>query len=450
MVININKRKFYLLVLYTVFAVLLNQLIISGTITDIHSWLIRGTIIGLVMLTVQLLILRALKGSLISLEAVFLIAMYIFYGAQNFLLTIGYNFKSLSYQIAYIRFGTEKYIASNKYALLCILYGFASIVLANITEEMNAYYAEKNIDVDKLSNYLLIISFPIECYNFLAKIIAMRIGGYDASHDAATGDFIDLFSGIFFAGLILKILACEENKVKTKKILFISIFYYILYMFTGLRALALIKIIIIFWVYVKCVGHVDIKSIIRILLFGIVLSFILVYIRSARDSIAFSVNGNIFLDALSEFGITARVITANFDQVKEFSHGMSLVCSFLSTIPGWTYLFGSELMNRYYPFYALNQGAWGSSLVSDFYFDFGFIGGIVASSIYTFIFSKICGQFEKCINQKNYYYLAVFSFFALQMIWTIRSYIFRLPRYFIWFLILYWTLTSLVKKRQTV
>lgn len=445
---KINIKKLIFNFIYFIVAIIISCFILKIDRTNLNDWIKYGTLIALILFCIQTIFFKIITKKIISLEYLFLVFTYVFYMSQNILLFIKYDFGELAYSTFYARSAPSLYIQSGQYSLLCIIYISVGILLYNVIN-INDKSTEKNKDIrynQRIAFKLIFLGAPFELYSFISKIIAMISSGYLESHNVGGGTIIELMSGIFFAGLILLMTTSFNKKYMCTNIYIFILMYNLLSMFTGLRAYATIKILILTYVYLKINNKINFKYLIKLSFGCIFLLYLLVVIRNTRLSglnlkdFNFTINGNLILDVISEFSLTGRVITMAFANITRYAHGMSILCGFLAIIPGWSHIFGTDLMYKYYTFEALDQQAWGSAFASDFYFDFGFIGGIIACFVFGMIVCSFCRKLDLYIEDKNYAKIAMFSYFVMQLIYTVRSYIFRLPRYFVWFFIVYFIL----------
>ncbi len=447
-VIRLNKKiaqDLLLFLVYSIFALFLN-IVFYNIQTNYENWINKSTIIILLLLLLQTVVSKILFSRLFSLEYFFSVLVFIFYFGQNILLSIGYNFSDLTYSIAYRTYGLSTYILAIKYTFSCVSCSFGGIILIQLIlkNKVIPYVKESNSEINStFGKILLLMSLPIEGYTLLSKLIAMLNEGYKVAQGAGADVLSAFFSATLFASIIILMLSSKLNIKKCKYILLSYIAYQLFYMLTGQRALSLIRIVVIVYIYYHFVGKINFKSVMKTAIVGVVILYLLIIIRNSRvyglslSSLSFTVNGNILFDMISEFGITIKVITAAFARVNEFMNGKSIICGFLAVIPGWSDLFGDNLIEKYYTYVALGQQAWGSSFVSDLYFDFNFTGGIFASGIYGMIIGGACFKLNSCLTRGIVRETAIWSYVVVEMIFTIRSYIFRLPRYFLYFLLIY-------------
>lgn len=448
---KVSGRKFIFSFLYLGIAVITSYLILKIDEADLEGWIKWGTLIAIILLCIQTVLFKIITKRIISLEYLFLLFAYVFYMGQNLLLSIGYDFGNLSYSTYYARTVPQLYVQSGRYSLLCIVYIFAGILLCHLIHIKDKSTAKDQNPLynRKIGFILIAMGAPLELYSFISKVVVMVDSGYLEAHKTGGGTLVEMASAMFFAGLILLMTAFTDKKQKCRVIYIGALLYNMMFMLTGLRAYAAIKILIFTYVYLQLGNRINFKSLIKPALGGIFLLYLFVVIRNSRisglslDSFNFMINENLILDVISEFSITGRVITMAFDNIMGYAYGKSILCGFLAVIPGWSHIFGRELLYKYYTFEALNQQNWGSAFASDFYFDFGFAGGIIACFIMGIMVCLFCRRLDFYIKSKNYAKIAMYSYFVMQLIYTVRSYVFRLPRYFLWFFIIYFILRKI-------
>ncbi len=452
MITHVKRSSFYKILILTVygwFALFLSQGLINHSDLPVTQWARLCSRFALTLFLIQCLVMRVLKMKCFSLEFIFMVLSYIFYLGQTFLLSIAYDFGDLNYSIAYIAYGLHNYIESTKYSFACIAFVFLGLMLGS--NGKTSYQVSKkeqrkimHLGLDRMTaKIMFLISFPFELYSFIAKLLTMFKSTYIEAHAVGGGILVEFMSGIFFASIMFFLISSLSNRAVCRKIFIAIIAYEGITMLTGQRAMGIIKIFLCVYVYYQDGRKVNWKSGLKLGVGVLLVSYILVVIRNSRatglslDSLNLIPNGFLLFDVISEFGITGKVITATIAKVTKFANGKSIGCSFLAIVPGWSNLFGDNLIDKYYTFVALDQQAWGSSFVSDLYFDFGFDGGIVASTIYAFLVGRVLYKFRDFLNKKLYMQASCYAYLVLQLIYTIRSYIFRLPRYFVYFFLIY-------------
>lgn len=443
-----SKNSLYL-VLYYIFAIIFASYVLKINESDVTEWCRICSFLALLLLITQSVAVRLININFFSLEYVFLLALYVFYLGQVFLLSISYDFGNLSYSVAYSTYGTNNYINSTKYSLLCITFVFGGLAIgANRDKLMSFSFRSKAVSKNRkrdisTARKMLYISLPFEIYSFIVKIYAMLTNEYSSAHEVGGGHLIKCMSGIFFAAIVFYLMDSSDDKQKCRMIFHSIVIYELIRMLTGERAYCLIQLIIYVYIYYKIGNRINWKVVGKIIPLALILVYFMIIIRNMRssglslDAFNLATNGFFLYDAISEFGVTARVVLYAFAKVTEFAHGKSITCAFLAIIPGWTYLFGGELINQYYTEHALNLSSWGSAFISDFYFDFGFAGGIASSCIYGMIVGFVFLKFNRLLLEKSYMQASCYAYFSLELIFTVRSFVFRLPRYFTYFMIIY-------------
>lgn len=446
------ETKVYLLVSYTAVSLLLSGWLLNQEETDIFAWTKLCSITALCLFICQSIIMRMLKIKVLSLEFVFVVLIYVFYLGQAFLISINYNFGDMDFSLAYVTYGVTSYIKSTKYSLCCIAFVFLGLMIGSKSAHQKRLLGSKD-QRSILDNYqekttvwiMFLVSAPFELYSLFSKLYIMSTSTYLDAHATGGGILVEFMSALFFASIMFFLMNLSENPVKCKILFFIIIAYEAITMLTGQRAMGIIKIFLCIFVYYYAGNKkMDLRTGVVLIIGIMTASYALVIIRNSRAnglslaSLDFSSNGFLPFDVLSEFGITGKTVTNALVKTKELAGGKSLLCSFLAIIPGWSNLFGDNLIERYYTYLALDQQAWGSSFISDYYFDFGFIGGIIASCIYAYIVGRCFSRFVLLMQKHMYAKASCYAYFTLQFIYTIRSYVFRLPRYFVYFMIIRW------------
>lgn len=452
-----NLLKIPVLFIYSIFALILCNWLINHEELTVSEWAKLCSNTAICLFLVQFIIMRTLKVKILSLEFIFMSLVYVFYLGQSFLVSIAYDFGKLIFSLSYITYGAEYYINSTKYSFSCIAFVFLGLMLGSDSriihsDDRSITNSFVGLGLNKsTAKVMFIISVPFELYSCLYKIYTVTTSTYLDAHASGGGILVEFMSAIFFASIMFFLMDSADDEIKCRKIFTAIVIYELITMITGQRAMGAMKIFLSVFVYYSDGRKINWKTALK-LFFGIIIaSYILVVIRNSRadgltfKSLNFMTNGFLLFDVISEFGITGKVVTAAMVKTTEFAQGKSLFCSFLAVVPGWSNLFGDNLIDKYYTFVALDQQSWGSSFISDLYFDFGFYGGIAASGIYAVIVGRFFYKFKEYLINKMYGKASCYAYFVLQFIYTVRSYIFRLPRYFMYFLIIYWLCVGVVK-----
>ena len=420
-----NIVKAMTLAIYTIFALVISSWILNLDLINVNEWAFVCTWLALLLILVQSLVVKILCVKFFSLEYIFLLLCYVFYLGQTFLIHISYDFGELSFSLAYVTYGAQRYIISTKYSLICIVFVFLGLMLGCFKGCFPSFSKHHSIacrrnGMDRsTAQIMFMISAPFEFYSIGIKLFTILTSTYLDAHGSGGGMLVDLMSSLFFASLIFFLIESFERSSHGRLVFAAIILYEAFTMLTGQRAMAIIKIFICAFVYYQLDKKVNWKSAVKLVVGALILSYVIIIVRNSRaegfslQSFNITTNGFILFDLISEFGITGKVVTAAFAKVTEFAGGKSIGCAFLAVIPRWTSLFGGDLMEKYYTYTALNQEAWGSSFVSDFYFDFGFVGGIIASGIYAFLIGKFFLKFRTHLSAKASLSASVYAYFVL-------------------------------------
>lgn len=449
----VNMKKIISILLSTIYLIFLVYLEKQLHVYEISKWLDYTTIIIIATIIFQIFILRLVDVKIISIPVTFIILTYLFHFSQVLLLSIEYDFGNLSYSIAMDRYGINSFKEVINLCIYSTYFVYLGILVSSF--KRNKYFNIKSNNMNFtdrkkiiLGIIFVLISFPTEIlFNFIPQLTAMLTGGYTSVHEVGGNIIIRCVSYLLFPGIYLLITSKLISKSTSKGILFIFIIYKIISMITGLRAYNLVNIMLMIYLYNKTNNSINIKQS-KIILLGIMsipMTNLLNIIRENRISglnfevifsNIFNLSNNIYLSIMSEFGITINVVNHVFNNLTEYKKGGQIITGILSIIPGISSLLPYiEWKNLNI---AENFGiqTLGGSYIADFYFDFGY-GCIIACFIYGYLIFRLSNYVDNCIKTKKYEKVAFISPLIIELMFTIRSSIYKIPRTIFIYTIIY-------------
>ncbi|MGQ4670797.1 O-antigen polysaccharide polymerase Wzy [Bacillus toyonensis] len=256
-------------------------------------------------------------------------------------------------------------------------------------------------------------------------------------------------------------VANKNKRWNAQFILGIYIAYKFITMLTGMRAYAILNILIMLYLY-----HSSVKKFNRkLVLFGMVIGYFIlslfIAIRNTRSyGLSFemiyegmlSSQGNPILGTFEEFGLTINVVcevvrNVGDNGLVDYANGMQIVTSIMSAIPFVSSIFGNINFTEYNLIERLDIWHLGGSYIADFYFDFG-TKGIFGIAIYGFLIQLFSQYIEKNLKQMNYYKVAMFIPAGIDIIFSVRSTITKIPRVLLWIPIFMWLLEKIVTRKR--
>ncbi|BCC32334.1 TPA: O-antigen polysaccharide polymerase Wzy [Bacillus cereus] len=436
---------------------------------DYSEWTLYIIVLAFSTLSVQILIARYAKIKIISFSGMFIIFSYVFHFAHMFLLFINYSFIDLSYGVGLYNYGEDVFREVMNFSLLSMLALFLGMMFAprtdtEIIQEVNNSKKDINNHLKyygKLGIILLIISLPIDLYLLLNQIKQMGTGGYASVHEFGVNLGLKYLSYLVNPAFFLLMVANKNKRWNAQFILGIYIAYKFITMLTGMRAYAILNILIMLYLY-----HSSVKKFNRkLVLFGMIVGYFIlslfIVIRNTRSyGLSFemiyegmlSSQGNPILGTFEEFGLTINVVcevvrNVGDNGLVDYANGMQIVTSIMSAIPFVSSIFSNINFTEYNLIERLDIWHLGGSYIADFYFDFG-TKGIFGIAIYGFLIQLFSQYIEKNLKQMNYYKVAMFIPAGIDIIFSVRSTITKIPRVLLWIPIFMWLLEKIVTRKR--
>lgn len=402
----------------------------------VFSWVV----ISLFMNVVSIILCK--KPKYIDMLLIFVLCSYLFMFGHVFFY-IG-NFQTTLLWNPAVYFSEIEKFRASVYAIFCLTFlSLGYIVGGEIkNKELNLYNLVKRKRDYQLGWLLVSVGFISSFLNEF-KIISETLSSnsYISYGKVDTTGFLDDFSFLLVPGIVYVLSSKMLSKKKSLVLVSFSIIYFVLLMvFSGSRKIQLFSVItvILCYLWTQKKRNINIKKMIVVSIFGVIILNLLYVIRQTRfqlnsvlptffDSfVNFKFLGSIFGETFAESGLTfysVVAITSNVPTVFPFEYGMTFVRTLPSIIPiGW--LIG-DFFNKASSSYVINRYTGlpvGTSLFGDFYWNFGFVGGVFCCFIMGIAISKFISYAMSEYNIALY-----FSVFYVLMI-GIRAGVFELYR----------------------
>lgn len=450
-----NKKiiKILCIIISCIYFTVLPIIVKSINDYNLEQWVKYTSYILILTLCIQFFLMKVSGVKFISLASYFLLSTYIFHFSQVFLMSINYDFGDLAYSIAVNRYGLESFKKSIEFCIYSSYGLYLGMLLANFSyKKINKVPKVPKVPRNKrfliLGIIFILIAFPIDFFViFIPQIKNMLTGGYLGVHDIDIGIILKSISYLLFPGVYLVATSSLVDKRKSKIIVCIYIIYKLISMITGLRAYNLMNIVLMIYLY--CKSNEDFRFNTKYVFIALIVSILginlLNSIREIRISginilvlikNLFDFQHNIIFELMSEFGITINVVTDVIINNLNPKMGAQILSGIASIVPGVSYIFPSIDWQSINIAEALNVWNWGGSYIADFYFDFG-NGGIIACGIYGYLILKINTYVDAMILEKNYEKIAFISPIIIEIMFTIRSSIYKIPRMVCYYCIVY-------------
>lgn len=408
---------------------------------------IKVTLYTIFLLAFQLFSFKFLLPSNSTLIVVFLVLSYLFNLSQIVLNAFDYELSDSLLSLSVLK---SNYSGD---AINVALKSIVGIYLSIITYYTFRRPESKCIAYSYNTTAFICISFIIGLVcDVFNNVIAVLTFGYANTESTPLLFISRIFSLLLISSVIMYIMSDRYTKRSKRVLAIVFITYKLICMLTGYRAYALISIFLFLYVYFRCSAGFNIKKkhIFLGLLCTQVLSSVLVSVREMRQTSVdatividniFSFNNTIILDILAEFGITLNVISTVVGEMNGVgTGGDQVLSSFLSVIPGARLLFPNMDLSKMNMDEYLGIHGIGGSYIGDLVFDFGTeyitLVSIIFGLVYTYLFDK----FELSLKKGNYMFAVFWAPLIVEMIFSIRSSTYKLPRLIIWYAIIFLTI----------
>lgn len=283
--------------------------------------------------------------------------------------------------------------------------------------------------VRKVGIICLIIGVPANLYYSISIVsVTQAAGSYAAYTEAASSGILDDLSYLLVPGVIY--LLCSKTIGKSGNTLLTTascLYYCVIMMLSGSRKIALFAIIAIMLCYMsqnKSGRSGKTLSILIYVLLAFLLLDLLYVIRDNRFDLL-SIPER-YLESLSSFDFVIKLagetlaetgltfysvvnIVKTVPSVFPFEYGMTFVRTLVSTLPiGWlvgdffAQASSTQVINTY-----VNVPA-GSSLLGDFYWNYGAVGGAAFSFLFGVLLAKLYGRSKEKPHNNAFYFSVVY------------------------------------------
>lgn len=301
----------------------------------------------------------------------------------------------MSFVVAYIMFYKENEQVSNKEVIVI---------------------PQKQFKKECQIGYLLLIISIVPTFYMLKKDIStIRVYGYGATLQAASGGIEKIFIILseFFPISVIWLLIYEKRKQGKLTILLLTAIYMFLQLAGGSRIQVFRFAITLFLIYALLYRMINKRNIIFFLLAGLVGVFILSLISSIRTMIYVSSNlseliqkaalelweNNFIVETLRELGNTQIINTLVYKECQEnidYAYGTSYLKMLFSVLPnlsGGGHPSSIDVDSVFSPLYSKTTGL-GSSFIAEAYWNFGFL-----SIVFCFVLGKIFACIDIGLNE---------------------------------------------------
>ena len=433
------------------------------------SLLTKSMLLILLMTVLQLLMqmyfLYKKSDTIIQLPIIFLVISYIFH-ISRLLIEVIFNYKDniQPQYLSWFSFNDVKYsvlfymVCTFFYCLGIVIYAFYDKKPHKKIKENKYLFCSKNMFM-LIAIVLLVIGIIPRMMIDINSLIMRINGNYLSVYSLDLSGKGGLASLVYTA--ILMIVYAVEDRKKANIIIFISFFWEIIVMFSGMRFDAISFIIALLYIYFTKEKKIMIKDLIK---YFILLFFILVLINTIRNlrTDAFSISifiktfieqilKNPIIEMFAEMGSSLLSVILPYKFVPKnvsYGYGLTYIKTILSLIPK----IGNIMDLKEVQYMTLMPFNWavGGSWIGEIYYNFGWIGAIFCG-----IIGYIVCSIDILIKRvKNNYFACLFCFpFMTSIIKFVRSYfyLFRLCFIHIIVILFIWlVMTYLVNNERTI
>lgn len=317
-----------------------------------------------------------------------------------------------------------------------------------VTKKANLYNYNCNwVSIAKTIIYsTFIVKFSLD---LTTLFISLNSGGVAARIWVNKFPNVLLYYGkISLVGFALLILALKHEPKKQLKIFMFVEIYILIMMVSGIRSENVGYLVVFLFIYIasreKIVKFKD--AILYAAISFFVLSFIVTVgeFRLSSDKSMESLfaiwessykEKNVILgifDTCGDTGYTSHAVIHNYLPYHQTSCGTSYYKGFAAIIPNilpGVVDFGQITEESSFPIILQRSGSLshsyeniGGSLIGEFFFNFGLVGGVIAALIFGLFIGWISRNSSYCFERKNYYNLILFIPIMFATIYWVRDY----------------------------
>lgn len=465
---KISLKKIFLTILAIIIMVIgINFIPQRNNFSLIIEWCQSITIFIFVLASYQIITLHIVIPKRQWLYVIFFILIYLYHFSHIILQGINYDFGSNTRNNVFFRFSESTVVDST---ILSLKFVWALYVGAMLyfcfkhNREPKKIWCIKKSDnnekkMKKFSLALLLVGFIFDFYYSINTILATLTGGYGNITEGMSHYLIKIIGYLLLPGVILLITDKSIRKVKKNIVLVLFVFWKLFTMISGLRAYSLISIMMICYIYFRTnmKQKISLKYIVLLLVVIQLGGGIIVGIRETRIEgvnikvilqYMFDIKSNIILNMMSEFGITQNVICVILEGANGVAAGgAQLLFALLTAVPWISKIMPNVQFDKMNYDELFNMHNYGGSLIGDSLFDFGVHGGLFFCIILGVILAYLFTKYEEAIRFNFQEGIAVFSPIMVDLIFSIRSSLAKMPRMIVWYLIFYMILRFLFNRK---
>lgn len=430
-----------------------NDTVVNNYVNYLFPWIIF-------LLIIDLCSFFLLKFSVFDFGMWFVIMSFFFMFGMIF--TQKYNFSSTLLWNPIVYYTNNLIFKSVCFAIFCIsMFFLGYITLFNDKKRKvnKKKYDTKNYSLFYIGIVLFMIGFASRIYtdvNIMRNTVLYN--SYSAYSLSSSSGIIDDLAVFFIPGIAFIIFS---NVIEPRKcnflILFVLVYFFITMSLTGSRKTQIFSILDLLLIYLSYKKEkINKKRLITVIVISFLALNLMITIRDNRFNIISVIpiyfenifSGKLFSslvgEVLTETGITLYSITNIMKCVPDifpYQYGMTFIKTLPSVLPiGWLIpnffnsVSSTTCINKYLHIPV------GSSLFGDFYWNFGFLGGIIVSFIFGILICIILRKIDLSTQQGKAIYFSLFCFFIM----LVRAEFFDIFRSIVYICLLYFFIDKLI------
>lgn len=427
-----------------------------------------------VEMAVYLYVNKVVKATLFNFSTLFILLIFLFHFGQLLLIAFFSDMITLfSFRIVVDYFSDIQAC----YALRLMNIAFVSISLGTLLPSSSyrpKFNALQKVNYMQVAKRILIVTFPFKLIIDLLTVYNSFTMGFEQTSQwlQAVPNFIRAIGNISMVGFGILIVAMSINPQKQKKIFLFVIVYLSMLMLSGWRSENIAYFVTFAYLFLSTRPRLKWKN---ILTYAVVGYFMLCFVQVAADMRTSSDRtmdgytdmmsnmlfggGLLIFDALRELGntgYTAECVLVNWLSNFDPSWGKSYILGLFAIFPNLTGLagklteeaaFASQLqehnmvLTQYYNI--------GGSVLGEFFFNFGIVGGIV----FSFFVGKILGWFsynaDRSLKSGQYVFLIFAVPVMFASLYWVRDTFGHLIRDVVWSILLSLIIINGMNKKRS-
>lgn len=280
---------------------------------------------------------------------------------------------------------------------------------------------------------VLLISLPLRIYTDTTRIGLGQQYDYLATFDFQLNGYLSMLADLYIVGVVLLMIYFRHKKVVSSLLLVSTSTYLLFSMTSGSRGMAMINIVILFFIYNLCVYKFKKITLAALMIAGIIMGSYLTSIGLNRiaDTPAIDGDKDIAARFLQEFGGTQLTMILAMDRMDTSAptYGSTYIASLATILPNISPSIDNYIKENNFQL-KLNYPTIGGSYLAELYYNFGQLSCLIA-----FVIGYLLSRFERLMlslkDNHKYILFAIMVLMARQALWWLRDSSYVFPRYII-------------------